>query len=187
MDGSFDVERGLRTARLPAARHHRSRPARRMRVLGAEQPAIHRRRRGVGAIGARTTESQVHRQLASGLSMPVGFERHRRQHPGRRRPACSPRRPRTCSSGSTTSATASSRRDRRQPRLPRHPARRNGGPNYDDESVADAVAVLAKAGLPQQVMIDASHANSGKDHVRQGRSGGRRSPRWCAAAPDQRW
>lgn len=41
------------------------------------------------------------------------------------------------------------------------------GPNYDDDSVADAVAALQRSGLTPRVMIDASHANSGKDHLRQ--------------------
>ena len=77
-----------------------------------------------GAIGARTTESQVHRELASGLSVPVGFkngtdgnvaDRHRR-HPGGRAPAPLP-------VGHQAGAVGH-RRDARQPRLPPHPARR---------------------------------------------------------------
>jgi 3-deoxy-7-phosphoheptulonate synthase len=43
----------------------------------------------------------------------------------------------------------------------------NAGPNYDAPTVADTLARLAKAGLPERVIIDASHGNSGKDHVRQ--------------------
>ena len=90
-----------------------------------------------GAIGARTTESQVHRELASGLSMPVGFKNgtdgdvgsRGRRHPGRRPP-------RTASSG-VTRAGARGRRDHRQPG--RHVILRGGagGPNYDAGQVAD--------------------------------------------------
>ena len=80
-----------------------------------------------GAIGARTAESQTHRQLGSGLSMPVGLqEPHRRQRPGggrrrarRRRPARLRRRRRGRQPGDPAHA--------RQPRLPRHPARRPRG------------------------------------------------------------
>ena len=76
-----------------------------------------------GAIGARTTESQVHRELASGLSMPVGLqERHRRQHadrhrrhPGREPPAPVP--------VGHEAGPVGDRRDARQPGLPHHPAR----------------------------------------------------------------
>ena len=99
--------------------------------------------------------------------MPVGFKNGTDGNIQVAVDGVRPRRPRTCSSGSTTSATASSSRPPATSTATSSCAAERVGPNYDDESVADAVAVLAKAGLPQRVMIDASHANSGKDHVRQ--------------------
>ena len=82
-----------------------------------------------GAIGARTVESQVHRQLASSLPMPIGFK--------------------NATDGSIQQAIDES------------------GPNYGTESVLTAADRLTAAGLHPAVTIDASHGNSGKDHIRQ--------------------
>jgi 3-deoxy-7-phosphoheptulonate synthase len=120
-----------------------------------------------GAIGARTVESQVHRELASGLSMPVGFKnrtdgnvqvaveairsaRHPHWFPSLARdgtPACM----QTTGNEDT------------------HLVLRGGsrGPNYSAENVSSAVKLLSKSGLPPHLMVDCSHANSGKDAERQ--------------------
>ena len=120
-----------------------------------------------GAIGARTVESQVHRELASGLSMPVGFKnrtdgdvqvavdairsaRHAHWFPSLARdgsPACM----QTTGNDDT------------------HLVLRGGtrGPNYSADDVRSAAALLARNGLPPHVMVDCSHANSGRDAERQ--------------------
>lgn len=120
-----------------------------------------------GAIGARTVESQVHRELASGLSMPVGFKN---RTDGNVQVA--------------VDAIRSARQPHWFPSLTRegapavmgtagnphgHLVLRGGtaGPNFSAADVRAAVALLAKNDLPPHVMIDASHANSGKDPSRQ--------------------
>jgi 3-deoxy-7-phosphoheptulonate synthase len=121
------------------------------------------------AIGARTTESQVHRELASGLSMPVGFKNG-------------------TDGGLTTAVDAvlAARRPHWFPSVTKqgvsaifqtsgnescHVILRGGsrtGPNFGPEHVRDVCARLRAKGLPDRVMIDCSHANSEKDHRRQG-------------------
>jgi 3-deoxy-7-phosphoheptulonate synthase len=120
-----------------------------------------------GAIGARTVESQVHRELASGLSMPVGFKNR--------------------TDGDVTvaiDAIRSSRHPHWFPSLTRegapavmgtagnehaHLVLRGGtrGPNYAAAEVASAVALLREHDLPASLMVDCSHANSGKNPARQ--------------------
>ena len=120
------------------------------------------------SIGARTTESQIHRELASGLSMPVGFKNN--------------------VDGTTQSAVdavVSARAEHWFPSVTSqavsaifqttgndacHVILRGGsrnGPNYHREDVAQVVQQLAARGLPDRVMVDCSHGNSLKDHRRQ--------------------
>ena len=167
LDGSFDINKGLRTARalmaditalgLPIATEFLD------TTLGQYFADLV----SWGAIGARTVESQVHRELASGLSMPVGFKnrtdgdvqvavdairsaRHPHWFPSLTRdgtPACM----QTTGNEDT------------------HLVLRGGarGPNYSARDVRSAVRLLRKNGLPAHVMVDCSHANSGKDPDRQ--------------------
>jgi 3-deoxy-7-phosphoheptulonate synthase len=121
-----------------------------------------------GAIGARTTESQIHRELASGLSMPVGFKNR--------------------TDGDVqvaVDAVLTARHRHFFPTLTKegapaiyetygnqacHLVLRGGrvtGPNHGPEFVAEARGRLRTAGLPEAVMIDCSHDNSGKDASRQ--------------------
>ncbi|MGC1550778.1 MAG: 3-deoxy-7-phosphoheptulonate synthase [Rhodanobacter sp.] len=114
-----------------------------------------------GAIGARTTESQLHRELASGLSCPVGFKNgtdgnvkiavdavQAAAHPHHFMAVTK--------SGHTAIASTTGNEDC-------HVILRGGkSPNYDAASVAGACAAIDKAGLAQRVMVDASHANSSK-------------------------
>jgi 3-deoxy-7-phosphoheptulonate synthase len=119
------------------------------------------------AIGARTTESQIHREMASGLPMPVGFKNgtdggvavatdamrsaaHGHRHFG------------TDRHGHPAIIETQGNRDT-------HIVLRGGnaGPNYDQLSVAEVRAGLAKKGIAERVMVDCSHANSGKDPLRQ--------------------
>jgi 3-deoxy-7-phosphoheptulonate synthase len=120
-----------------------------------------------GALGARTVESQVHRELASGLSMPVGFKN---RTDGDLQVA--------------VNAIRSAREPHWFPSLTRegvpaimgtsgneqcHLVLRGGtsGPNFSPESIAAATALLRAHKLPPLVMVDCSHANSGKDASRQ--------------------
>lgn len=167
LDDSYDVHRGLRTARkllldigslgLPAGTE----------FLDPITPQYIADAVTWGAIGARTTESQVHRQLGSGLSMPVGYKNGTDGDIQVAVDAC------RAAAGSHTFfgvdpagagavVTTSGNPDC-------HVILRGGrpGPNFDEASVTAALDVVEGAGLPRRVMIDASHANSGKDHKRQ--------------------
>jgi len=119
-----------------------------------------------GAIGARTTESQVHRELASGLSCAVGFKNgtdgnlkiavdaiRTSQHPHHFLSVTK--------TGHSAIVSTMGNDDC-------HVILRGGKqPNYDPASVAAACKELEKAGLPQRLMIDLSHSNSQKDYRRQ--------------------
>ncbi len=120
-----------------------------------------------GAIGARTTESQVHRELASGLSMPIGFKNG--THGGVQiaidavRAAAHPHSFfGVTEHGLAAIVNTTGNKDC-------HVILRGGdnGPNYDGVSVRNTLAALEKVGLPRRVMVDASHGNSDKDHSRQ--------------------
>jgi 3-deoxy-7-phosphoheptulonate synthase len=119
-----------------------------------------------GAIGARTTESQVHRELASGLSAPIGFKNGT---DGNVRIAIdaitAAARPHHFLSvhknGQVAIVETRGNKDC-------HVILRGGkAPNYDAASIAAACAEIEAAKLPCTLMIDCSHANSGKDHRRQ--------------------
>jgi 3-deoxy-7-phosphoheptulonate synthase len=161
LDGSFDIETGLRLARrllldvnelgLPAG----------CEFLDMTTPQYIADLVGWGAIGARTTESQVHRELASGLSCPVGFKNGT---DGNVRialdAALSAAQPHhflaVTKDGRCAIAATSGNEDC-------HIILRGGKtPNYDSASVAAACAEAEKSGVSPYVMIDASHANSGK-------------------------
>ena len=120
-----------------------------------------------GAIGARTTESQTHRQLASGLSMPIGFKNGT---DGDVRIAVDAVRaaavPHTFA-GIEVNGTPAILNTTGNPDCHIILRGGRGGPNYDAASVAAAVAALRAAGLPERVVVDASHDNSGKDDARQ--------------------
>ncbi|MFT4125549.1 MAG: 3-deoxy-7-phosphoheptulonate synthase [Gordonia sp. (in: high G+C Gram-positive bacteria)] len=167
MDGTFDVERGLRTARsllldiidlgLPVG----------CEFLEPTSPQYIADAVAWGAIGARTTESQVHRQLASGLSMPIGFKNGTDGNvqvaiDGVKAAAAQHVFFGIDDFGRGAVVETAGNTDC-------HVILRGGtpGPNYDADSVAAAATALRAAGLPGRVMIDASHANSGKDHLRQ--------------------
>ena len=168
LDESFHINKGLRLARqllldvnemgLPTASE----------FLDTQIPQHIADLTSWVAIGARTTESQVHRELASGLSMPVGFKN---------------------STDGTVQTAVDAVLSARSPHLfpsvtkqgvsaifqtagnsTCHVILRGGsrtGPNYDPAHVQDACARLTKYGLRETVMVDCSHANSSKDHRRQ--------------------
>ena len=167
LDGSFNVNKGLRTARkvlldvlelgLPAG----------CEFLDPITPQYIADTVSWGAIGARTAESQVHRHLASGLSMPVGFKNSTGGDVQGAIDAIGAAAVSHVFTGVTEDGVAAILTTRGNPDC--HVILRGGqsGPNYDAASVADALGRLAKADLPEHVVVDASHGNSGKDHLRQ--------------------
>jgi len=119
-----------------------------------------------GAIGARTTESQVHRELASGSSAPIGFKNGTT---GNVQIACdaihAASRPHTFL-GVHKSGQIAMIRTRGNPDC--HIILRGGtAPNYDEASVAAAAGVCDRADLAAPLMVDCSHANCGKQHEQQ--------------------
>ncbi|OZC72858.1 3-deoxy-7-phosphoheptulonate synthase [Rhodococcus sp. 15-725-2-2b] len=167
LDGSFDINAGLRVGRqllldisalgLPVG----------CEFLDPITPQYIADLVSYGAIGARTAASQVHRQLCSALSMPVGIKNSTEGDiqvavDGTRAAAASHVFPGTDLDGQAALIRTVGNPDC-------HVILRGGvdGPNYDAESVADTVARLRKSGLPERVVIDASHGNSRKDHNKQ--------------------
>jgi 3-deoxy-7-phosphoheptulonate synthase len=119
------------------------------------------------AIGARTTESQTHREMASGLSMPVGFKNGTdgsiQTAIDAMRSACAPHSFLGIDQEGITSIVKTSGNP------DSHIVLRGGrdGANYGPEHTAAAADKLRKAGLPVSLMVDCSHSNSGKDPLRQ--------------------
>jgi 3-deoxy-7-phosphoheptulonate synthase len=120
-----------------------------------------------GAIGARTVESQVHRQLSSGLSMPIGMKNRPDGSISTAIDAINAAAvphvfPGIDFGGTPAILHTSGNADC-------HLVLRGGDgrPNYGPEHVAGALGLLRKADLPERLVIDCSHGNSGKDHLRQ--------------------
>jgi 3-deoxy-7-phosphoheptulonate synthase len=167
LDGSFAINQGLRVARtflrdvvelgLPTA----------LEFLDPITPQFMADLVTWGAIGARTTESQVHRELASGLSMPVGFKNGTsgalQIAADAVRSAAEPHHFLSVTKQGLAAIVAT----KGNPHC--HVILRGGsnGPNYGVEAVASAVALLEKNRLAGKLMIDTSHANSGKEPSRQ--------------------
>jgi len=122
-----------------------------------------------GAIGARTTESQIHRQLASGLSMPVGFKNRTDGNVGVAVDAVRAAAASHVFTGVDPEGHPAILRTRGNSDC--HVILRGGrgAPNYAPQSIEDTLQKLDASGLPRRVIVDASHDNSGKDHERQPR------------------
>jgi 3-deoxy-7-phosphoheptulonate synthase len=166
LDNSFEIDKGLRLARkllldlsemgLPAATE----------FLDLITPQYFSDLIAWGAIGARTTESQAHRELASGLSCPIGFKNGTDGTVQIAVDAIGAAiRPHNFLGVTQTGHSAIVRTKGNQDA---HVILRGGKqPNYDAASIDDASALLEKAGLPARIMIDTSHANSRKIYERQ--------------------
>jgi 3-deoxy-7-phosphoheptulonate synthase len=166
LDGSFNINKGLRLARnVLLAVNNLGLPAG-AEFLDMTTPQYLADLVAWAAIGARTTESQIHRELASGLSCPVGFKNGTNGDVkiaiDAVLAALNPHHFLAVNKeGRAAIATTLGNDDA-------HIVLRGGPtPNYDAASIAAAAADLAKAGLPQRLMVDASHANSGKRHENQ--------------------
>ena len=167
LDGSFDINRGLRIARelllelnemgVPAATE----------FLDTISPQYVADLISYGAIGARTTESQVHRELASGLSMPVGFKNGTGGSIQIALDAIQAAQGShhflSVSKEGVSSIVTTAGNDSC------HIIMRGSskGPNYDAESVNAVAEQLKAKGLPEQMMVDCSHGNSKKDFRNQ--------------------
>ncbi len=166
LDGTFDINFGLRQARkLLLTLNDMGMPAS-TEFLDMITPQYYADLISWGAIGARTTESQVHRELASGLSCPVGFKNGTdgnlkiaidaigaASHPHHFLSVTK--------TGHSAIVHTSGNPDC-------HVILRGGKePNYSAEHVKDAAAQLEKAGVSPKLMVDFSHANSRKDYKRQ--------------------
>ncbi|HEY7836031.1 MAG TPA: 3-deoxy-7-phosphoheptulonate synthase, partial [Solirubrobacteraceae bacterium] len=120
-----------------------------------------------GAIGARTTESQIHRQLGSGLSMPVGFKNRTDGNVQVAVDAVRAAGESHAFAGIDPSGTPAILHTRGNADCHIILRGGKGRPNYDAASVAAALELLDAARLPKRLMIDLSHDNSGKDPARQ--------------------
>jgi 3-deoxy-7-phosphoheptulonate synthase len=168
LDESFHINKGLRLARrllvdlnelgLPTASE----------FLDTQIPQHIADLASWGAIGARTSESQVHRELASGLSMPVGFKNTTDGNTQIAVDAVAVARSRHWFPSVTVQGVSAIFQTTGNDAC--HIILRGGtrsGPNYDAEHIARACAQLAAKGLPETVMVDCSHGNSHKDYRRQ--------------------
>ncbi|MCU1526672.1 MAG: 3-deoxy-7-phosphoheptulonate synthase [Frondihabitans sp.] len=120
-----------------------------------------------GAIGARTTESQIHRQLASGLSMPVGFKNATDGDIQVAIDGCTVASGRQVFFGTDddgkTAMVSTAGNDAAHIIL----RGGRGGPNFATAQIAAAAALLERSGRTARLIVDASHANSGKSEIRQ--------------------
>jgi 3-deoxy-7-phosphoheptulonate synthase len=167
LDGSFDINEGLKVARGLLLELARMGVPAGTEFLDTISPQFIADLIAWGAIGARTTESQVHRELASGLSMPVGFKNGTGgsiqialdaiQSASRPHHFLSVTKQAVAAIVSTTGNDCC------------HLILRGGknATNYEAKDVAEAVSMLEEQGLPPHLMIDCSHANSLKDFRNQ--------------------
>jgi 3-deoxy-7-phosphoheptulonate synthase len=167
LDGSYDVNSGLRKARtlllqvldlgLPIG----------CEFLDPITPQYISDTVAWGAIGARTTESQIHRQLGSGLSMPIGFKNRTDGNVQVAVDAVRAAAVPHAFAGIDDSGAPAILHTKGNP--DGHVILRGGrgAPNSDPDGIRSALELLSAAGLPERVVVDASHDNSGKDPARQ--------------------
>ena len=167
LDGSCDLPRGLRVARETLLRINHLGVACGSELLDPITPQYVADLLAWGAIGARTSESQTHRELASGVSMPVGFKNGTNGSIESARDAMfAAGHPHTFvgidAQGETAAVVTRGNPDR-------HLILRGGGgrTNYGAGEIRSAAALVADQGIPRSILVDCSHANSGKDSARQ--------------------
>jgi 3-deoxy-7-phosphoheptulonate synthase len=167
LDGTFRINEGLRRARLLLLEIARMGLPAGTEFLDLLSPQYIADLVSWGAIGARTTESPSHRQLASGLSCPIGFKNGTDGSVQMAADALV-----SCSAphafmGMTKMGAAAVFETTGNKDC--HIILRGGtpGPNYGEAEIASACGILQKAGVVERVMVDCSHANSGKQYQRQ--------------------
>jgi 3-deoxy-7-phosphoheptulonate synthase len=166
LNGSFRINEGLRIARDVLLRINQAGVPAAVEFLDVISPQYIGDLVSWGAIGARTTESQVHRELASGLSAAVGFKNGTDGNVKIAVDALLAARQKhhflsVHKSGQVAIVETRGNEDC-------HIILRGGKqPNYEAAAVKAACAELARAGLPERLMIDCSHANASKDYRRQ--------------------
>lgn len=167
LDGSYQINLGLKTARTLLCDIVDLGLGVACEFLDPISPQFIADLVSWGAIGARTSESQVHRELASGLSMPVGFKNGTNGNvkiaiDGVRSAAHPHRFLSVTKQGLAAIVETKGNPDA-------HVILRGGGgmPNFGPEHVASAAKQMQDAGLEPRIIIDCSHANSGKDHTKQ--------------------
>ena len=167
LDGSFNINHGLRIARqlllqladmgVPAG----------CEILDMISPQFFTDLLSWGAVGARTTESQTHREMASGLSVPVGFKNgtdgNIRIAVDAIKAAAEPHHFLTITKQGIGAIATTRGNDNAHIIL----RGANNGPNYDKETIADVISLLQSRKLPTRLMVDCSHGNSNKDFTRQ--------------------
>ncbi|MDL1871924.1 3-deoxy-7-phosphoheptulonate synthase [Deltaproteobacteria bacterium PRO3] len=167
MDDSFHIEEGLKIARKLLAQLTEMGLATATEALDPIVPQYISDLISWSAIGARTTESQTHREMASGLSMPVGFKNgtdgNIQVAINAMKSALAPH----SFLGIDPEGRISVFQTKGNPYS--HVVLRGGDnqPNFDPASVAQCRKELEKAGLRQSIMVDCSHGNSNKDHNKQ--------------------
>ncbi|HJT21737.1 MAG TPA: 3-deoxy-7-phosphoheptulonate synthase [Nitrospira sp.] len=168
LDGTCDIATGMELARTILLRINQSGMPCATELLDPVTPQYIADLISWTAIGARTTESQTHREMASGVSMPVGFkngtEGSLQVAVNAMISACTPHHFVGINADGQTSIIKT------MGNPDRHIVLRGGGgkTNYDEEHVAKAEAAVAGEGIARPIMIDCSHDNSRKDHTRQG-------------------
>ena len=163
MNDSFNIEKGLRIGRqLLLELNQKGLPCA-TEALDPNSPQYYQDLISWSAIGARTTESQTHREMSSGLSSPVGFKNGTDGGLTVATNAMQSVKHGHSFLGLNENGQVSVIRTSGNPYA--HVVLRggNGKPNYDAGSVAEAETALAKAKVSNKIMIDASHANSNKD------------------------
>src|SRR5271166_1522405 len=166
MDDSCDITEGLRIARRLLIQINQMGLAAATEMLDPITPQYIADLIGWSAIGARTTESQTHREMASGLSMPVGFKNSTEGNLQVAINAIQSARHAHSFLGITQDGMNGIVRTTGNPDT--HIVLRGGKkPNFDAASIAECVQMLSKAGLEPRVMVDCSHAQTNKDYTKQ--------------------
>lgn len=167
LNDSFQIDKGLRSARKLLLELNDSGMPAGVEYLDILTPQYISDLVSWGAIGARTTESQLHREMGSGLSCAVGFkngtEGNIKVAVDAIQSARNPHRFLSLTTAGAVSIFETTGNDQT------HVILRGGssGPNYEAEHIDATAAMLEKAGLPSKIMVDCSHANSQKNHERQ--------------------
>ena len=167
LNGSFDIEHGLHIAREFLIKIAELGLLAATEFVDTIAPQYFADLISWAAIGARTAESQTHRQMASGLSMPVGFKNGTGGSIQLAIDGVLAARAQHAFLGVDSDGQASVVVTNGNPNC--HIVLRGGsrGPNYDAKSIEEATALLKKAKLKARLVVDCSHANSDKDHTLQ--------------------